>query len=225
MTEFFFISFCNVSFIVFLKDVSKQTLEDLITFIYSGEVDVKQENLAELLKTAKALEIKGLVDDSYATQLPIPDEELNSMWSPQVYDKSQYQSIQTVRHNQFSASSSYCVRDEFEFTKKNESNRNEHGNQSEYADGSNDDYGFDGGDMAMTTDQQNNAEDNEDDYHGNEIDEPKSMEANAPRAKCAKRGLGKWKRFLDLGENRFNIILRNLFSYSKFRPRRIQYRC
>lgn len=156
-----------------MKDISKQILEDLITFIYSGKVDVKQENLAELLKTAKALEIKGLGDDSYATQLPIPQKELNSVWSPPVYDKSQFQSTQTVWRNRFSASSSYCQRDEFEFTKKNESNQNEHGIQSEYADGSNDDFDFDGGD----------------DYHGNETD--KLMEANAPKAKRAKRSLRK----------------------------------
>lgn len=47
-----------------MKNVSKKTLDNLIKFIYTGQVNVAQHNLEEFFNTAKALEIKGLVDKS-----------------------------------------------------------------------------------------------------------------------------------------------------------------
>lgn len=76
-----------------MKDISKRTVVDLITFFYSGEVNVKQSNLENFLSTAKALQIKGLIDDSYLH--PINSEESNSVW--ETNNGSQYQSTHTVR--------------------------------------------------------------------------------------------------------------------------------
>lgn len=45
-----------------MKDVSRQTMEDLIAYIYTGEVTVKQESLASLLEAAKSLDINGLAN-------------------------------------------------------------------------------------------------------------------------------------------------------------------
>lgn len=51
-----------------MKDVSHQVLQDLITYIYNGQVNIEQDNLDEFLKTAKALKIKGLDDDADSQQ-------------------------------------------------------------------------------------------------------------------------------------------------------------
>lgn len=46
-----------------MKDVSWQTMEDLIAYIYTGEVTVKHESLASLLAAGKSLEINGLTNE------------------------------------------------------------------------------------------------------------------------------------------------------------------
>ncbi|XP_046638170.1 protein tramtrack, beta isoform-like isoform X2 [Daphnia pulicaria] len=45
---------------IFLKDVSFQDLRALVDYMYKGEVNVAQEQLASFLQTAEALDIKGL---------------------------------------------------------------------------------------------------------------------------------------------------------------------
>lgn len=72
---------------MFLKDVSKQTLDDLVAFMYSGEVNVNQKNVNAFLDTAKAFKIKGLFDDI--------DDNASERSSPAPHG-SQYQSTQTV---------------------------------------------------------------------------------------------------------------------------------
>ncbi|KAB0799210.1 hypothetical protein PPYR_07090 [Photinus pyralis] len=52
--------------IVFMKDVSYVVLMDLLQFMYQGEVQVAQENLSLFIKTAEALQIKGLTGDNEA---------------------------------------------------------------------------------------------------------------------------------------------------------------
>lgn len=47
---------------VFLKDVSHSALQDLIQFMYCGEVNVKQDALPAFISTAEALQIKGLTE-------------------------------------------------------------------------------------------------------------------------------------------------------------------
>ncbi|XP_060525322.1 modifier of mdg4-like isoform X7 [Cylas formicarius] len=49
--------------IVFMKDVSYVAISDLLQFMYQGEVQVSQENLTTFIKTAEALQIKGLTGD------------------------------------------------------------------------------------------------------------------------------------------------------------------
>lgn len=38
-------------------------MSDILLFMYQGEVNVRQENLANFLKTAELLQIKGLTED------------------------------------------------------------------------------------------------------------------------------------------------------------------
>lgn len=71
-----------------MKDVSKQTLEDLTTFIYHGEVNLNQDDLEVFFNTANALEIKGLIDGS---QTP------KSLWFESLQNGYQYQSSRTVQ--------------------------------------------------------------------------------------------------------------------------------
>lgn len=46
-----------------MKDVTYTALSDLLQFMYQGEVQVSQENLSTFIKTAEALQIKGLTGD------------------------------------------------------------------------------------------------------------------------------------------------------------------
>lgn len=78
-----------------MKDASKQILGDLITFIYTGEVKVKDRNLNDFLSFAKALEIKGLGDGDYSR--PTDPLALNSESSVPTLSVLQYQSSQTLR--------------------------------------------------------------------------------------------------------------------------------
>lgn len=77
-----------------MKDVSKQTLEDLLTFIYRGEVNVNQNDLVAFFNTAKALKIKGLIDESFTQAFDVRTPASN--WSSLAQNGFQYQSSQTV---------------------------------------------------------------------------------------------------------------------------------
>ncbi|XP_050069247.1 modifier of mdg4-like [Anopheles maculipalpis] len=62
---------------VFLKDVTHSALQDLIQFMYCGEVNVKQDALPAFISTAEALQIKGLTetgDSAPSQQSPIKDD-------------------------------------------------------------------------------------------------------------------------------------------------------
>ncbi|XP_017492769.1 PREDICTED: protein tramtrack, beta isoform-like [Rhagoletis zephyria] len=56
--------------IVILKDVKFNDLKAIIDFIYSGEVNIPQEQLNSLLKTAETLKIKGLSEFGAEKQVP-----------------------------------------------------------------------------------------------------------------------------------------------------------
>lgn len=77
-----------------MKDVSKQTLHDLMTYIYRGEIDVTQANLEDFFITAKALEIKGLIaecpSNAFECQTSTPS------WSTSAYNGYQYQASRTI---------------------------------------------------------------------------------------------------------------------------------
>ncbi|XP_054275343.1 protein abrupt-like [Macrosteles quadrilineatus] len=53
--------------IVILKDVGYKELSGLLQFMYKGEVNVYQEELADFLKTAELLQIKGLTSNDSQT--------------------------------------------------------------------------------------------------------------------------------------------------------------
>lgn len=80
---------------VILKDVSKQTIEDLIKFIYCGEVKVTQSTFNEFINTAKALKIKGLADGRYERAFDLQTSQ--SVRSAHAHNGLQYQSSQTVQ--------------------------------------------------------------------------------------------------------------------------------
>lgn len=50
--------------IIFMRDVRAGDLDALLTFMYRGEINVHQQDLAPFLKTAESLQIKGLSDSS-----------------------------------------------------------------------------------------------------------------------------------------------------------------
>lgn len=62
--------------VIVLKDVRYQDLESLLDYMYLGEVNVNQNDLAVLLKTAECLRVKGLA---------IPDDDTSRL-SPVNYD-------------------------------------------------------------------------------------------------------------------------------------------
>lgn len=92
-----------------MKDVSQQTLQDLITFIYRGEVKVNQDDFDGFLTIAKALAIKGLADANY-DNFPAP--------KPTLSKRVQYQSSRTVpmtfSANSDLAPSNYYQQDNFD---------------------------------------------------------------------------------------------------------------
>ncbi|XP_008198847.1 protein tramtrack, beta isoform isoform X9 [Tribolium castaneum] len=66
--------------IVFMKDVSYVAMSDLLQFMYQGEVQVSQENLSTFIKTAEALQIKGLTGDGNGSaECDNEPEELKSV--------------------------------------------------------------------------------------------------------------------------------------------------
>jgi hypothetical protein len=48
--------------IVFLKDVEPRHMEQLLQYMYRGEINVLQNDLGPLIETARALQVKGLAD-------------------------------------------------------------------------------------------------------------------------------------------------------------------
>lgn len=52
--------------IIILKDVPFQHLSAILEFIYSGEVNVPQDQLNVFLKTAERLKVKGLTDPQHS---------------------------------------------------------------------------------------------------------------------------------------------------------------
>ncbi|KAF5269770.1 hypothetical protein FQA39_LY08551 [Lamprigera yunnana] len=56
--------------VVVLKDVKYGEIKAILEYMYRGEVNVAQDQLAALLKVAEALKVKGLVEESRGTDHP-----------------------------------------------------------------------------------------------------------------------------------------------------------
>lgn len=54
--------------VVFIKDVKYSELHAIVEFMYRGEVNISQDQLSSLLKTAEALKVKGLAEVGGAEQ-------------------------------------------------------------------------------------------------------------------------------------------------------------
>jgi len=73
--------------IVFLKDVEPRHMEQLLQYMYRGEINVLQDDLGPLIETARALQVKGLADappgagGGGGTQQP-KKKTKPSLWSP-----------------------------------------------------------------------------------------------------------------------------------------------
>ena len=55
----------------FMKDTSYIDIEAVIEFVYKGEVNVLQSQLASFLKTAELLQVKGLSGDEEEDQVGV----------------------------------------------------------------------------------------------------------------------------------------------------------
>ncbi|XP_060531456.1 uncharacterized protein LOC132705050 [Cylas formicarius] len=61
--------------VVVLKDVKYSEIKAILEYMYRGEVNVAQDQLAALLKVAEALKVKGLVEENRSCKSPPPREE------------------------------------------------------------------------------------------------------------------------------------------------------
>merc|ERR1719251_114216 len=62
--EQLFVNFSEPNQIVILKDTSFLDISAIIDFMYRGEINVSQDRLSSLLKTAENLKVKGLAEVS-----------------------------------------------------------------------------------------------------------------------------------------------------------------
>lgn len=60
-------------FAVVLRDVTHKSMRDLLQFMYHGEVSVKREDLTSFIRTAEALQIKGLTNKEVSVQMSVID--------------------------------------------------------------------------------------------------------------------------------------------------------
>ncbi|XP_050303290.1 nucleus accumbens-associated protein 2-like [Anthonomus grandis grandis] len=59
--------------VVVLKDVKYSEIKAILEYMYRGEVNVAQDQLAALLKVAEALKVKGLVEENRACKTELDD--------------------------------------------------------------------------------------------------------------------------------------------------------
>ena len=81
---------------VILKDVRHVDLESLVKYMYAGQVYIKQDQLGRFLKTAEALQVKGLAEhpnisskvekDEEEEEEDIEEQEVSSYINPLKFD-------------------------------------------------------------------------------------------------------------------------------------------
>ena len=60
---------------VILKDIRYVDLESLVKYMYAGQVYIKQDQLGRFLKTAEALQVKGLAEHPNISSKVEKDDE------------------------------------------------------------------------------------------------------------------------------------------------------
>lgn len=73
--------------VITLPEVTMSTMKDLLAFIYTGEVQVAEERLEELLQAAEMLEIRGLTGGGKG-ELEGPAEDKNVKEAAKVLELS-----------------------------------------------------------------------------------------------------------------------------------------
>lgn len=169
-----------------MKDVSKETMVQLVTFIYTGEVSVPPETMTEFLKTAEALKIKGLAGGYSHSQL------LKSVREQPVQAKSskgvQFQSSQINRNRAEHSSESQSTIDTP--TTSHQQVKQEQHDDEQFSDGislsseRSNAYGMDN-DSIDSIDRHNDDNAGDDDEN-----QTTNTESNEPMAKRAKPNEG-----------------------------------
>ncbi|KAG1714913.1 Protein bric-a-brac 2 [Nymphon striatum] len=80
--------------IIILKDMKFFDLKTIIQFMYKGEVNVSQDHLSALLKTAESLQVKGLAEVNAGDSQPAEDKVTSK---PQQFEQVTSQPIQRKR--------------------------------------------------------------------------------------------------------------------------------
>ncbi|CAG9836377.1 unnamed protein product [Diabrotica balteata] len=81
--------------VVVLKDVKHVEIKAILEYMYRGEVNVAQDQLAALLKVAEALKVKGLVEENRSNRSPKEEEAMDH--SPSISTSSSV--MQNIVHS------------------------------------------------------------------------------------------------------------------------------
>ncbi|XP_056630924.1 modifier of mdg4-like [Diorhabda sublineata] len=86
--------------VVVLKDVKHMEIKAILEYMYRGEVNVAQNQLAALLKVAETLKVKGLVEENKSNPNPKEDEPIDH--SPSISTSSSV--MQNIVHSSSNSS-------------------------------------------------------------------------------------------------------------------------
>ena len=65
---------------VLLPNIQYEDMSSLVQYMYTGQVFIHQDMLGRLLKTAQALQVKGLIEQSVDRVESIQVMKLNFLW-------------------------------------------------------------------------------------------------------------------------------------------------